>query len=241
MSSKIVPRDSELVGSIPWRQTGGQPQAPLRADQEQSRGIAETAQLKEAIAALEARLAAAVRSGDEREARALEKGRQEGFLSGQRDAAASTQAECSRQVAAVKEEAAERAAGTAAQAVELRRRVRQQMEADLVRLAVAVARRILRRELSVDPEALLGIVRTAVEKIAARDLLAIRVAPHDAPRISACLAGLRLPDRVEVIADTSLPWGSVLFDTTRGQHDASVETQIEEIDRGLADVVGRQA
>ena len=247
MSSKIVAPNSLLVESVSWRRAGEpEPQSSQPAEGEveldaAAAAAAEIALLRQAVSTLDNRLTAAVQNANEREARALEAGRQQGHAAGKQAGAAAAEAECSGAIAAVQAEATERAAGAAAQAVDLRRRLRQQMEADLVSLAVAVARRIVRRELTVDPEALMGIIKSSVERISARELLAIRVAPPDAPCVSARLASLHLPDRVEVIADSTLAWGSVLFDTERGQHDASVDTQFEEIDRGLADLAGRAA
>ncbi len=238
MSSSIVPRDSDKVEAVAWRRAGNHASPPPQ-DSEHSGAQTENAALRDTVVSLETRLEAAALSASESQTRAFEAGRQAGYSAGHLDGAAAAQQESSRALAEVQAEASERAAGAAIQAVDLRRRLRQQMEADLVRLAIAVARRIMRRELAVDPDALMGIVKSAVERISARELLAIRVAPSDGPRVSARLADLRLPERVEVIVDHSLPWGSVLLETTRGQQDASVETQIEEIDRGLADLVGR--
>ena len=239
MSSKIVRGNSTAVETLPWRRAGEPESPPLPPEPEPPGVDAELDRYRAVIAGLEGRLTAAVRAADEREAQALEAGRTDAYRAGFLEGAAVTQAEANRVVASLQAEAAESAAGAAAQAVDLRRRLREQMEADLVRLAIAVARRVLRRELSVDPDALLGIVKAAVGRIAARELLAIRVAPSDAPRVAARLGALLLPDRVEVVADSALTSGSVVFDTTRGQYDASVDTQIEEIDRGLADLVGR--
>ena len=47
----------------------------------------------------------------------------------------------------------------------LRPRLRREAEADLVKLAMAIARRVLRREIAVDPEALRGLVMAALEKL----------------------------------------------------------------------------
>lgn len=240
MSSSIVPRNSRAVESLPWRKAGGADAPWPSTDPDPAVDVeTEKAALRQEVASLEASLEGAARVADERHGRAFEAGRQEGYSTGHRDGLATAQEASSGALAEVQAEAAERAAGAAVQAVDLRRRLRQQMEADLVKLAMAVARRILRRELAVDPEALMGIVKSAVERISARELLAIRVCPADGPRVSARLAELRLPERVDVVIDTALPWGSVVLETTRGQQDASVETQIEEIDRGLADLVGR--
>lgn len=249
MSSRIVPGDSAGIEAVPWRRVDSRPPHPAEApgdrseeeSDDQPSGIDPCEPLRAAIASLEVQLASLQRAAAEREKRAFEQGRLEGHAAGVRQGAASVEADAATAIEAIKAEAADRVAHAAGQAVELRQRLRRQMEADLVKLAIAVARRILRRELAVDPEALLGIVKSAVERIAARELLAIRVAPSDGARVRASLSGYRLPERVEVIEDAALAWGSVVLDTTRGHHDASVETQIEEIDRGLADLAGRPA
>src|SRR5689334_15724243 len=52
----------------------------------------------------------------------------------------------------------EQVAQTVARLAELRPRLRRQAEADVVKLALAIARRILHRELAVDGEAMRGLV-----------------------------------------------------------------------------------
>ncbi len=120
-------------------------------------------------------------------------------------------------------------------------RVRHEAEADLVRLAVAIARRILRRELTVDPEALLGLAKAALARIDARELKRIRAHPEAAAWLKPRLESAGLPGRVEVLTDPSLEPGAVLFETTRGLLDASVETQLGEIERGFTDLLGPSA
>jgi flagellar assembly protein FliH len=46
-----------------------------------------------------------------------------------------------------------------------------------------------------------------------------------------------LPQRVEVIADAGLLPGGVTIESGRGSLDASVDTQLAEIERGFADLV----
>ncbi len=48
-------------------------------------------------------------------------------------------------------------------------------------------------------------------------------------------------DQVEVIADPSRELGTVIFETERGNLDASVESQLQEIERGLADRLRRNS
>jgi flagellar biosynthesis/type III secretory pathway protein FliH len=45
---------------------------------------------------------------------------------------------------------------------------------------------------------------------------------------------------VKISADAALVPGSAIFDTARGEVDASIQTQLDEIHRGLADLVRRE-
>lgn len=119
----------------------------------------------------------------------------------------------------------------------MRARYRRQGEQDMVALALAVARRILHRELTVAPEALLGLVKAALDKMEAREVHQVRVARSDAQMVRQYFEQMGPPQRVEVIADAILPAGSVLIESKRGTLDASVDTQLAEIERGFADIV----
>jgi flagellar assembly protein FliH len=117
----------------------------------------------------------------------------------------------------------------------LRARLRRQAEADLVHLAVAIARRILRRELSLDPEAIAGLVHAALQRLAGQEIARVRVHPELALAVRTALAEGQGVQAAEVVADARLEVGAVIFETERGNLDASVETQLAEIERGLAD------
>jgi flagellar assembly protein FliH len=121
----------------------------------------------------------------------------------------------------------------------LRQRFRHEAEEDVVALALATARRILHRELTMEPEALLGLVKAALEKIELREVHRVRVSREDAPMVQQCLEKMGLPHRVEVIADPSLERGAAILDSNRGTLDASIETQLAEIERGFADLMRR--
>jgi flagellar assembly protein FliH len=121
-----------------------------------------------------------------------------------------------------------------------RKRVRAEAEDDAVKLAIAIARRILYRELATDPEAILGLVKAAFGKLNARETHRLRVAPADAAAMEEHRPQLRLPPALEISSDAALTPGSAIFETSRGELDASVDTQLAEIDRGLTDVLKRR-
>ena len=117
----------------------------------------------------------------------------------------------------------------------LRARMRREAEGDLLRLATAIARRVLRREIAMDPDAMHGLVLGALEKLQSQEITRVRVHPAHAALVSACLRQMVSGSPVEVIADLSREPGAVIFETDRGNLDASVESQLREIERGLAD------
>jgi len=122
----------------------------------------------------------------------------------------------------------------------LRKRVRAEAEDSAVKLALAIARRVLYRELSSDPEAILGLVKAAFAKLSARETHRLRLTPADAAIVNEHRSGLQIPQGLEISPDPSLPAGSAIFETSRGELDASIDTQLAEIDRGLADVLKRR-
>ncbi len=156
---------------------------------------------------------------------ALQKGLRQGEAEGRKQALAQLDGELQRLARAVTEMAG------------LRHAIRREAEEELVRLALAIARRILHRELTVDPEALTGLVKAALGKIEMRDTHRVRTHPEHVAAVKRSLAQMGAPQKIEVIADTALEKGSAIFETGRGSLDASVETQLVEIQRGLVDLM----
>ena len=123
----------------------------------------------------------------------------------------------------------------------MRPRFRREAEEDTVNLAIAIARRVLHRELATDPEAILGLVIAAFQKLNARETHRLRVSPADVTALEENRARMDLPAGLEISSDPSVPMGSTIFETSRGELDASVDTQLAEIQRGFADVIRRRA
>jgi len=143
-----------------------------------------------------------------------------------------------KQAAAELEPVLERLGASIADLAAFRPRLRREAEADLLQLALAIARRVLRRELTVDPEALHGLVLGALEKLELQEISRVRVHPAQAAAVANLLR--QAGATVETVSDASLDRGAALFETARGSLDASVETQLQEIERGLADCLRRQ-
>src|SRR5438270_753968 len=118
-----------------------------------------------------------------------------------------------------------------------RAKIQREAEPELVRLALAIARRIMRRELTVDPDSLRGLLKAGLEKIESAEAHRVRVNPEHASMVAALLEGSARP--IEVTSEPGLPVGAVIFETTRGSIDVGLDTQLKEIERGFADLYPR--
>lgn len=176
-----------------------------------------------------AQIAQLQRQAEQRVREAHAAGVKEGETAGRNRAAAELQPVIERLTRAMEEISA------------LRPRLRREAETDMVKLSLAIARRIVRRELAVDPDALHGLVLAALEKLQGQEICRAKVHPSLAASVAACLRQGLAGGAVEVVADPSAPPGTVVFETSRGNLDASVESQFQEIERGLTDRLRRQS
>lgn len=216
VSSKVrqLPEDS-AASPVIWRQM-------------YASGAARTGVDSETPPDLNARLAAVQQQAEQLVREAHAAGLREGEVAGRRGAAAELQPAIDRLARAVDEIGG------------LRSRLRAEAEADLVQLSLAIARRVLRREIVIDPEALHGLILGALEKLSGQEIARVRVHPSHAALVAESLRLNSTGAKVEVIPDPGREVGSVVFETPRGNLDASVESQLQEIERGLADRLRRQ-
>jgi len=114
-------------------------------------------------------------------------------------------------------------------------------EEQIVRLSVAIARRILYREIQVDAEALFGLIHAATQRSELRELNRILLNPKDHQALLPHLERLHLPPRVEIVSDPALERGAMLLESTSGILDASIQAQLDEVERGFIDLLGRRS
>src|SRR5947209_8998992 len=129
----------------------------------------------------------------------------------------------------------DRLTATLAELVTIKRKLRNEAEREILDLALAIARRILYRELATDPEAIQGLLHVALQKLQHREISRIRVYPDGADAIRNGLQHLGAAPAIQVLGDQTLKIGSLIFETALGELDASIDTQLAEIQRGFAD------
>jgi len=164
-----------------------------------------------------------------REARARKEGRDEGLAHGL--------AEFEKKMAGEKQSLVQ----TVREFTRERETYFQRVEAEVVGLAVAIARKILHREAQVDPVLLAGVVRVGLDNVATGTHVRLRVHPgqiHAWQEFFSQQPDLRsLP---ELMGDPTLGQGHCMLETELGSTDLTLETQLKEIEQGFFDLLAQR-
>lgn len=115
------------------------------------------------------------------------------------------------------------------------------VEAEVVQLSLAIARKILHRESQVDPLLLQGVIRVALEKVATSTAVKLRVHPVQAPLWQEYFSrNADMPMVPEIVGDASLELGQCMLETSMGVTDLSPETHLKEIEQGFFDLLSHK-
>jgi flagellar assembly protein FliH len=110
------------------------------------------------------------------------------------------------------------------------------VEAEVVKLALAIAARVLHREAKLDPLLLTGVVRVALEKVAEDSAMVLRV-PVGAIEMWRKAFVTSPESSLQVVGDERLSAGECVLDTSVGRVELGVSAQLEEIERGFFDLM----
>lgn len=109
------------------------------------------------------------------------------------------------------------------------------VEAEVVKLALAIAARILHREAELDPLLLTAAVRVVLDKVADNSTMSLRVPTAELERWKGALVAEN--SRVEIVGDQRLEDGECVLETSVGKVELGVSAQLEEIEKGFFDLL----
>jgi flagellar assembly protein FliH len=212
MSSRA--RRIDASGAHPFSWTGAATSEPSAHKPSPSAAASAAKTGEEDRAALDARLAAL-----ERDAFA------KGFAQGER---AGSEAAAQRGEAMLR-----RLTETLEELTTLREQMIHQTERQMVQLALAVARRIVHREVSIDQDLLIAMARVALDRLGENAQVTVRLSPQDFEATSAVRSAQWTGTHVTVVADARVGRGGCRVESEFGAMDAGVDAQIHEIARAL--------
>lgn len=113
-----------------------------------------------------------------------------------------------------------------------------QCEAEVVDLAMAIARRIIHRETQIDPRLLAGLVNYELEQLDAATSVRLIVSPDSLRSWNETASAMSRA--VEVAPDQALVPGEVRIETVLGATTLSFERELKEIERGFFDLLSHR-
>lgn len=120
---------------------------------------------------------------------------------------------------------------------DLRRRIFSRAEEEILELAIAVAKKVLQRELMSDRQLVLRTLKEAIKKVTEGDTVKIYLSPDDIELVKEhrekLLEGVRGLSGVVLHADPGITPGGCFIETEFGHIDARLESQLEAIVQGL--------
>jgi flagellar assembly protein FliH len=110
-------------------------------------------------------------------------------------------------------------------------------EPQLVNLALAIAESVLHHTVEINPRVVTYILKAAIQKVHARDILRIAVNPRDHETILRYWSEFHDPEfrqhGLEIVADDEVSPGGVVVHTSFGRIDGRIEVQLEEIEEAF--------
>jgi flagellar assembly protein FliH len=115
------------------------------------------------------------------------------------------------------------------------------VEEQVVRLSLAIVRKILHRESQVDPLLLTGVLRVAMEKVASSTTTRLRANPADIKVWREYFSQDREKyPAPELVGDPELEPSRCILETDLGTTEIGLETQLKEIEQGFLDLLAQR-
>ncbi len=116
---------------------------------------------------------------------------------------------------------------------QLRSQMIHQTERQMVELALAVARRVVHREVSLDPDLLVAMARVALDRLGEAAQITVRLNPDDYQITGAARVAQLTASNVTVVADGRIARGGCRVESEMGILEAGIDAQIHEIAQAL--------
>ena len=123
---------------------------------------------------------------------------------------------------------------------EERRNYFRRVEAEVVQLSLAIARKVLHREAQVDKQLLAGMARALVNQLADSTGVVLRVHPSHEQEWAAFFASSQLEKAPQIVADPAISAEQCILSTQLGTTEIGLETQLKEVENGLFDLLAQR-
>jgi flagellar assembly protein FliH len=111
------------------------------------------------------------------------------------------------------------------------------VEAEVVQLALSIAKKILHRESQIDPMLVATLVRMAVDKMREGSSVVVRVGSRQAAKWKQHFSAQSGPVKIEIVEDKNLTDYDCMIETELGVANFGLDTQLKEVEQGFFDLL----
>lgn len=215
---RVVPQSRDLPAEKALQKSTMLPTAPLEAIDPEEVGRQRQSQAEDIIEQARQEAQAIARQA---ERDGFEAGRQAGWQAAQREAG----------------RLLEEAAAVLEQGRRERDRILQALDGEIVELALAVARKILRQEIARDQEAVLRMAKEALGRLRDEEAVSLRANPMDLITLETGRDELTefAPwlSKVDLVEDLSVEPGGLVVESSHGRLDGRLNSQLGKVEEAL--------
>jgi flagellar assembly protein FliH len=135
----------------------------------------------------------------------------------------------------------QQAAGLLTGAQDAKAQALAEAEPEVVRLVLAIAKKVIHREIATDTRVVVDTVRESLQRLGGRAVARVRANPAELPALNEAWHELTSVCReLEFIPDESVSPGGCVVESRQGEIDARVETQVEAVVAQFLDTADRE-
>ena len=127
------------------------------------------------------------------------------------------------------EAAVQRYDGAVVEMAVAQRSVAEMMETQTVLLAIEIARKIIQREVSVDPDLVGALATVAIRRVQSHQMITVRVSRHDFERVREAIAEVN--PAIVIMEESAMERGDFTIDTAQTHLDGRLQNQVEMLGR----------
>ncbi len=118
-----------------------------------------------------------------------------------------------------------------AELVQAHQQLQQSMEIQTVELALEIARKVIQREVSTDPDLVSALAMVALKRVQSHQAVTLRVSRHDFGRVHDAVTSVN--GSITIAEDPSLGRGDFMMDTGSTHMDGRLHNQVETLGRAM--------
>ena len=107
---------------------------------------------------------------------------------------------------------------------------------EIIKVAVAIAKKIIKKETQIDPDIILRVAESAFKQIIDAKKIVVKVNPNDKKKIKEMIDLKKEKSNIQIEEDERVQRGGCLITTDKEIVDAQIDHQIKEVEKALMEI-----